>query len=336
MKTDPALLPPPIKRSNWHKIILLVILILTVISTYSFWSIYESTQHIKTAFSELKLSQRTVIEQIKSLSQENQNQHKLQNQIEVLQKQINSVPSPINDSSILLMKAKYAIELAQVNAQWSNDSSTTIGLLKQAENYLAESSNAELFGVKEALAQEILAQEASASLDIVSLLTQLDAIQNQIQLCPYLKPSTSYEKSLSQAKSAQGSDLSLHEQIAASLKTLKQFFIIRHHEDPILPLLTPAYQSVQKEIIRLNIQEAEWAILQRDNNLYLLFLKKAQENIHRAFDENNPQAQTLLKHLSALQQIELKQEKIIPTESLTKLKEVIQQASETKNSGAPL
>ncbi len=39
----------------------------------------------------------------------------------------------------MLLKARYYLELAQMNAQWSDDSIVTLNLLKQAYGLLTES-----------------------------------------------------------------------------------------------------------------------------------------------------------------------------------------------------
>ena len=51
--------------------------------------------------------------------------------------------------------------------------------------------------------------------------------------------------------------------------------------------MSPLYESILKESIRLNLQEAQWAILNNNPAVYQLALKQAITNLKRTFNETS-------------------------------------------------
>ena len=243
--------------------------------------------------------------------------------LDELNNQLHTAINPSTDVSNhwLLLKAHYAIELAELNAYWSRDSYSTIALLKYADNLLAQHPSAQLFTVRQALAREITAQETAPTLDQAGVLSQLDALQQEITHCSFKQTPQPIVQNDKTSPTATAST-SWHARMSACLHLLKQFFVVRYHPDPLQPLLTPAYKALQRETIRLNLQEAQWAVLQRNETVYQLSLKQAIRNIHRAFG-NNTSTQPLLNQLHALTSIVIQSTKIIPDESLTALNQVM-------------
>ena len=105
--------------------------------------------------------------------------------------------------------------------------------------------------------------------------------------------------------------------------------IIRHRDEDINPLPSPAYEAMLREEIRLNLQEAQWAVLQNNEALYQFLLTQAIKQINRSFAPDETQA--LLKQLQTLQQIHLIQPKPILEQSLPLLNQFI----ETKDKQGP-
>jgi uroporphyrin-III C-methyltransferase len=267
------------------------------------------------------------------LEELNHHQHALATETESsitdLKQQISKIkPSEVTKTDLqsALYKARYAIELAQLNAQWGNDTSTTLALLQEADRFLSGYNNAELFPIRRALAHEIVEIKAIPSLDIPGLLSQLDALQQGISEFSYITPkpreATSIETE-SQPEASAGAHTWIN-RLKNTLLSLKQFFIIRHHKTPLEPLLSPAFQTAQKEIIRLNLQQASWAILEKNEAIYQLSLKQAKDNIIRVFEPSNQDVQPLLKQLETLQTVNIQIPIFVPNESLPLLETLIQ------------
>ncbi len=86
-----------------------------------------------------------------------QTQTNLQNKIQQMNKDLQAALREHFDQKQdwLLLKARYYLELAQINAHWSDDQQVTIALLQQADALLRTIPDQQLFTVRQAIAQEI-------------------------------------------------------------------------------------------------------------------------------------------------------------------------------------
>jgi uroporphyrin-3 C-methyltransferase len=324
---------PPVKHKPHLVIWLIVLTLFTLSSTgytlFSFWK-KQSEASLETA----RLSDRLHEVQQNQLNSDQQLQTtqtaqsdaitQMHSQLSALQIQVQSAIHPSTEVSNhwLLLKAQYAIELAQLNAYWSADRKTTIALLKQADGYLALHQEAQLFSTRQALARDISAQETTPVVDQAGLLSQLDALQQEITTQPF-KQATSLLQSHHASALQKTPPTSWQGRVHATLGVLKQFFVVRYHPDPLQPLLTPAYKALQRETLRLNIQEAQWAILQHNDAIYQHALKQALHNMQRAFGKDNVNTQSIMNRLQQLKTITVQDKPIIPEESLITLNQVI-------------
>lgn len=248
-------------------------------------------------------------------------------ELEKLNKEHETAPV---DEAWALYKAQFAIQLAQMNAKWGNDSATTLALLKEADHLLSQLNDASLFPVRQALAHEIAMIESQPLIDTAGLLSQLDALQELIgTYTPTPPPLSNQAASLS--KTTQNS---WRDRLKATLLSFKQFFIIRHHENPLEPLMSPAFLTAQKEIIRLKLQEAEWALLQKNEPIYQMTLKQTREIVVRAFDPKNSIIINFLKNLDQLQSTSIETHAFIPTESLPLLQALLHHSSVPESGAA--
>lgn len=230
----------------------------------------------------------------------------------------------------LLLKARYCIELAQINAHWSDNSDTTIALLQQADALLADVHDQRSFIVRQAVNKEIALLKTMPKLDIAGLLSQLDAAQGVIANLE-LKPTVaSVEKNATTTANNETSS-AWRERLKESVGLLEKLVVVRRHDEDILPLPSPAYESMLREGIRLNLQEAQWAALQNNEAIYQFSLAQALKNINRAFEPNMAVTDALVKQLKNLQQIHLIQQKPILEQSLPLLNQLI----ESKNALVP-
>jgi uroporphyrin-3 C-methyltransferase len=331
INVDKNLIPCIRPKSSHGFQTVVVVLMMGVLSftAYTHWSAQTTSQKFAKLLAQLQQQQLNTLQLLKTehINFET-NQINLRTSMDELQKQFYAATTPSTDVSNLwlLLKAQYAIELAQMNAQWSGDEATTYSLLKQADNFLSDNPNASLIPVRQALSHDMLAEKTLPSIDFVSLLSQLDAIQKYL---------TTYQSNPSKNKqnatsTAESSKASWQTRIKNMLCILKQFFIVQHHTDSIEPLLTPAYRALQKEIIHLNLQEAQWAVLQRNNTIYQLALKQACDNMRRVFGKDDTQSLQLMEQIGKLQSIQIQDIKVVPTESLIALERVIENQTTKK------
>ncbi len=224
----------------------------------------------------------------------------------------------------LLFKARYYLELAQVNSYWSDNFKTSVALLQQADTLLKQLTDPKIFDIRQAIANEITQINGMSTVDITGLLTQLDAVQMNVN---NLTLQTIQDKSGVNTKTEipQISNQSTwRTRLQSSVSLLEKLVVIRRDNEDIKPLLSPLYEAAVRESIRLNLQEAQWAILNKNQAVYQLALKQAILNLKRVFDVKAQNTAELIKKLNDLQQIQLTPEKPVTDQALPLLNQLIE------------
>ncbi|MFO3149026.1 uroporphyrinogen-III C-methyltransferase, partial [Legionella pneumophila serogroup 1] len=83
------------------------------------------------------------------------------------------------------------------------------------------------------------------------------------------------------------------------------------------------YESAIKENIRLNLQEAQWAILNNNPAVYQFALNQAIANLKRVFNDSSQNTDALIKQLSTLQNVKLTQEKPVVGQAIPLINQMI-------------
>jgi uroporphyrin-3 C-methyltransferase len=276
-----------------------------------------------TIISNQALSQQTldVTNQIKTLAAtENELNTKLAN----LDKTVQTVlqQDKYQTSDWLMLNARYYLELAIMNATWSNNPQTTIALLQHADTLLATIHDQRLVIVRQTIAAEITQVKQMQNIDLIGLLSQLDAVQHSVSTLPIKRLSIDQEQSPT-SETQMNTHPTWRSKLQESIQRLKKLVIIRHHNND-QPMLTPDYEAIIRESIQLNLQNAQWAALQNNAEIYQLSLKQALDHLQNTFELKATATLATLKQLNELQQISLIDQKIIPDQSLAKLNAVIE------------
>jgi uroporphyrin-III C-methyltransferase len=213
-----------------------------------------------------------------------------------------------------LLKAQYLLELAGLNAHWSTDKNSTLAMLKEADEILTPLHNPALIHVRQAIAHDIQAIAQSPTTDITALMTQLSAALTSTWQLP-INPLP---------KAASPPD---------ATHFLQHLITIRHHSDQLAPKPTLAFEAMLRASIRLNLQEAQWAVLEKNNAIYQQALKQAISHLTQSFVSDATHTKTLIKQLQALQKTTLNTEHILPEKALKALNHVILTTESKPSSG---
>lgn len=295
-------------------------------------SLGQGKQDLQADFSNIKQQQNDFQKRLNNkIAAARRQQNKLQENYTNLHKSIEATLQErfYQTQDWLLLKARYYLELAQINAHWSNNIATTQALLEQADTILAGINDQNLFTVRQAIATEISQVKSLPKVDSAGILSRLDAAQTMVDKLPINSVSTGLQKEESSSTSVH--DKTWKSRFQDSLSQLQKLVVIRHHTEDIVPLLSAEQVSLIRENIRLNLQEAQWAVLQLDEELYQLTLKQAITSINRSFQINADSTQALVKQLQDLQGIKLTQDKPAIDQSLTLLNQVISSPKPSTN-----
>ncbi|KTC85106.1 uroporphyrinogen-III C-methyltransferase [Legionella brunensis] len=281
----------------------------------------QKTQLLSTEFSSLKAQQQEAQSLETDIKTLNQSQIQLQDHIKALDNALKIALQQrlYQKQDWILLKARYYLELAQINAHWSDDQQTTIALLQQADTLLAALSYQQVLTIRQAIAQEIAQLQVLPKVDVAGLLSQLDAAKNNLSNLPLKKPISHPQSHDTNGKTSS----EWRDQLRDSINSLGKLVVIRRHEENVEPLLSPLQQAMLQEVIRLNLEEAQWAILQNNSSVYQLALTQAINAIKRTFDETASSTQALIKQLQALQQQKLNLAKPVIGKALPLLNQLI-------------
>jgi uroporphyrin-3 C-methyltransferase len=238
----------------------------------------------------------------------------LQNQFGELNKQVQAAMSQrfYQNQNWLLLKARYYLELAQINAHWNNSFDATISLLQQSDQLLLQLNDPKIFEIRQAIAKDIAELKATPRMDLAGTLSQLDAAQNSLEDLSIASALSDMKPTSPAAETPTTSENKTSVwrlRWQDSMNVLSKLVVIRRNDEQIKPLISPALETILKENIRLNLQEAQWAVLNNNTEAYQLVLNQAIKTLKKNFNENAANTAALIKKLNELQQIQLTQKK---------------------------
>lgn len=323
--------PTVVKKTNYARQTALTLLTLVIIAglgdaLYNNKKLDDKLETLSAEALTLKQQQASTKTQFNStLNTLYSTQKNLNEQLDDLKKNLSSAMQEhlYQNNDWLLLKARYYLGLAEINAHWSDNTPTTIALFQQADDLLVNLHEPQLLSVRQAIATDITQLQAIPTLDIAGLLAKLDATQHLIKTLPSKNP-IALSKATTSIETSIKVPSTWREHLQSSIDLLRKLVIIRHHNAPIQPMLSAEDETLLRENIRLNLQEAQWAVLQKNQSVYDLALKHAVENINRAFDQKDERTQALIQQLQTLQSTQLKSETPAPGQSLLLLNQFIE------------
>lgn len=313
--------------------IALFALLFAIYATYQSWQLNQQKQTLTTAIDALGQRQQEVGKNLDKVRQFFDGaQVRLQKRMDKLNTHINAALQQrlYQKQDWVLLKARYYLELAQINAQWSDNQGTTAALLQEADHLLQGIPDQGLYQVRQAIAREIALIEALPRVDIAGIMSKLDAAQTIVSQLPISQSIKSPNVAQVANNDVQTTPSAWRTRLRESLNLLEKLVVVRHDTSDIKPILSPLHQALLRESIRMNLQEAQWAVLQNNPNVFEQSLNQALTDITRTFEKSAPPTQSLVKELQALQQITLNPSKPVISESLPLLNQLI----ESKNKPA--
>lgn len=308
-------------------VIAITALCFALFATYSFLKLNQQlTHHASLTQSELTTFNQTYADlndRLKTLSQSSKTaEQQLEAKLESLHQAVQSglQKQRYQSDDWALLTARYYLQLAQINAHWSDDLQATTALLKQADELLSNLHDPRLFKVREAIADELVQIKTMPRIDVTGLLSQLNALKPVVDAMALKKSVVSQPSQAVNDEMQDKAQLTWNERLKNSVHLLERLVIVRRHGENITPLLTAAQESMLRESIQINIQAASLAVLQRNDAAYTTALNQATQVIKRYFTTNKG----LMDKLNQLKKKTITQQKPDLTQSYTLLKQLIE------------
>ncbi|AMP88713.1 uroporphyrinogen-III C-methyltransferase [Legionella pneumophila] len=252
-------------------------------------------------------------------------QSNLTNKMDSLNKELQTAMKQklYQNNDWLLLKARYYLELAQINVHWSDNFNTSVALLQQADDLLKGMNIPKVFTIRQTIAKEIAQLKSISVVDITGILSQLDASQAAINNLSIPSLVQQQEVPNHIATSDESGKTGWRSRLQDSVNFLEKLVVIRRHNENMQPLISPLYESAIKESIRLNLQEAQWAVLNNNSAVYQFALNQAITNLKRVFNASSHNTAVLVKQLHDLQNIKLTQEKPVVGQAIPLINQMI-------------
>lgn len=222
----------------------------------------------------------------------------------------------------LLAEAEYLIRLANQRLLMEKDYEGSLAILQTADEVLAETKEVATFPIRKALAEEIVSLQSVASIDTQGIFLRLEAMTGQLAK---LDDSLFFEDApLLNDPPVAGEDPPEPQWYDKALSTLQQHLVIRRLDHQVKPLPAPDQIYYLKQNLRLMLEQAGLALLERDQQIYVQSLSKAEQWIQDYFLSKEPATQAMLKNLDELKAIQIDPELPDISESLRLLRNLLE------------
>ena len=330
---------PPRLKSLLAVLLSSISLLLTGYLFYSLWQIKQhhakqiqtlQTQSVKTR----ETQQGIMTELQQSVDDLQQEQRLLENNLTATEKRLQETlqQSQYQGDDWKLLKARYFLELAQMNTHWSYDSQTTHALLQKADQVLANIHSQHLFKLRQIIAEKTAMIKAQTQVDKTGMLSQLDALKKQVAdlslKTPLVQSLPPQEDRVSTVSETKGN---WKQMLQANLNLLSKLVVIRRHDKPIEPLLSEQQVALSQAGIMADFSSAQLAVLQNNEQIFRQTLKQAAAAIQHTFADDT-KTQALLQQLKKLEAIPLVQAKPDIQPALNLLNQLIQSQTQINSS----
>ncbi|HEY7885031.1 MAG TPA: uroporphyrinogen-III C-methyltransferase [Cellvibrionaceae bacterium] len=219
-----------------------------------------------------------------------------------------------------LAEAEFLLRLAHQRTLLGNTGAETLALTEAANAILRQQDEPALFAVRQALATEIAGLKQAAPIDREGVYLQLQAILEQLG---QLDLARSYERvsgtdDNQSVAQADGVWATAKASVKRAWGVLSGYIRVRHHDQPVEPLLAPEQGYFLRQNLHLMLEQAQLAVLHAEPLVYQQSLDKAISWLDTYFA--NSHSQTLMDELSALKTIQVQMDVPASGEALNLLR----------------
>ena len=236
-----------------------------------------------------------VVDNRASAQEQQRSLEELNARVTAVRRQIGEI-THVSRKSWMLAEAEYLLRLANQRLVMEQEAASALALLQAADQILLESDDINLHQVRAEIARETAALRAAGDIDVEGVFLTLGALADRLADLPLLSPRPEAESSDTGDFFTDGLD--------NALAHLEQLVTVRHRDKPVAPLLPPEQHYYVQQNLRLMLEQAQLALLQRKPSLYLQSLTKAERWIGDYFELNSAST-ALLETIADLKQLNI-------------------------------
>jgi uroporphyrin-3 C-methyltransferase len=204
----------------------------------------------------------------------------------------------------LVAEAEYLVNLAGERLILARDAKTALTALKAADDRLREAGDPSLIILRKALAEDISTLESVHLPDITGISLKLSTMIQDVDELPLLTPEP--ESAAKQPTMPSNARIKNWRELPAAMwEDMKKLIIIRDHQGPIKPLLSPEQHFFLTQNLKLQLEQARLALLNGENTIYHERLDTVQTWLNNWFDLENNRTVHMLDRIKQLQAIDV-------------------------------
>ncbi|AQQ66430.1 hypothetical protein Mag101_01285 [Microbulbifer agarilyticus] len=277
------------------------------------------------------------------LEQQNQVIEQLQQQLAGVQRNVTAQGNRLSQlgnasrEDWQLAEADYLLRLANQRLMLEQDSRSALGLLQEVDKIIRDVDMPDLYGVRQQLSRDITALKLVENVDREGLYLRLRALEEQMVKLN-IQPQFDLAKRDAAVIQQQNDNPEIGEAHFRSswdnfLNFLKGSVRIRDGEvDPVL--LSPQSETRFRQSLRLNMEQAELAVLRADDTVFKDSINHARQLL-LDYGVDNPQRQVILRELEELAQEKVKVELPNLSASQTALRNYIDKMHKVSSGQTP-
>ncbi|SFH61026.1 uroporphyrinogen-III C-methyltransferase [Modicisalibacter xianhensis] len=223
-----------------------------------------------------------------------------------------------NPNEWLFSEVEYLLRLANQRLQLERDVNGAISLLRTADERLAEADNPALTPVRRAIQSELGELKSVPDIDRTGLYLQLMAQQQQLAKLPLQQDIEQIAAEAGDTSTVEGA---WQQQLSRLWQEIKELVVVRRHDQALEALMTPEQESYLRQNVRLQLEQAQLALLQANPELYRASLEKAITLIEGYYDTDSDGVQQVLDTLRSLMDKTIRPELPDISESLQALRD---------------
>ena len=229
-----------------------------------------------------------------------------------------------------LQEAEYLLRVASQKLLLEADTRSAIALLEDADAALLASGNNRVYATREAISAELLQLRNVEAIDrqglhlqLGMLATQLANVEMRSSMRQNFENRRAREAQSVEVGRSSGSDSATTGWLDASLDFLGSVFVWRKREESSVVMLAPGSENIIRQNLQLMLEQAQLALLMRDNEVYRRSLGKSLEWIRLYVVTDTPAAQLVIDGLLELGAMDI--DPVLPSlgQSLDSIRQVI-------------
>lgn len=223
-----------------------------------------------------------------------------------------------------ILEAQYLLGIASQKLQLEGDVVTAIAQLQLADRALVDSGSSSAFAVRQAIAADLQALRNIDVLDREGIYLQLDNLLAQMENIDLLNSMRTEFESRRDTESQPlrlGADANGY--LDSGLEFLGSIFVWRKWDETPQAMLAPGQDDLIKQNLRLMLEQAQLALLMRDNSLFQQAMAKSRDWFQRYAVTESIQGQAMEAELEQLASLDI--DPLLPalSQSLTLINQLV-------------